>query len=187
MEFAEFDANYVAKLRSGDTVIQQHFTDYFSDLIRLKLRSKLHSREDIEDVKQETFVRVLLVLRREDGLRSAERLGSFVNSVCNHVLMEHYRSGKKNVSTLDDEPEATFVDAKPSPLNELESKDAARIVKKSLAGMPERDRMLLQRVLMEERDKDEVCQELGVNREYLRVLIHRAKQNFKTFYLEKSR
>lgn len=185
MEFAEFDASYIEKLRSGDRPTQEHFVSYFSDLIRLKLRSRLSSREAIEDVRQETFARVLLVLRREDGLRNAERLGVFVNSVCNHVLQECYRSQKKNLSPLDEEPESVYVDVRPSPLNELETRDAARLVQQSLAEMPERDRSLLRSVLMEERDKDEVCAELGVTREYLRVLVHRAKQNFKVFYTSK--
>jgi RNA polymerase sigma-70 factor (ECF subfamily) len=39
-------------------------------------------------------------------------------------------------------------------------------------------------VLLEERDKDEICAEFGVSREYLRVLVHRAKQSFKAFYLK---
>jgi RNA polymerase sigma-70 factor (ECF subfamily) len=39
-------------------------------------------------------------------------------------------------------------------------------------------------VLLEERDKDEVCAELGLSRDYLRVLVHRAKQSFKAWYLK---
>jgi len=39
-------------------------------------------------------------------------------------------------------------------------------------------------VLLEERDKDEVCTELGLSRDYLRVLVHRAKQSFKSWYLK---
>jgi RNA polymerase sigma-70 factor (ECF subfamily) len=40
----------------------------------------------------------------------------------------------------------------------------------------------LQAVFLEERDKDEVCTELGVDRDYLRVLLHRAKGSFRTIY-----
>jgi RNA polymerase sigma-70 factor (ECF subfamily) len=50
--------------------------------------------------------------------------------------------------------------------------------------LPERDRRLLQSVLLEERDKDEVCAEFGISREYLRVLLHRAKHSFKSFYID---
>jgi RNA polymerase sigma-70 factor (ECF subfamily) len=35
---------------------------------------------------------------------------------------------------------------------------------------------------MEEKDKDDVCREMGVNREYLRVLLHRAKQTFRVSF-----
>jgi RNA polymerase sigma-70 factor, ECF subfamily len=183
VEFFAFDSTYFEKLRSGDTPTVEHFVSYFSELIRLKLRSRLSSREAIEDVRQETFTRVFAMLRLEKGLRQADRLGSFVNSVCNHVLLEHYRSNKREESPFEGEPEMTFVDHAPGPLSQLETKDTARVVQQILVALPERDRNLLRAVLMEERDKDEVCAELGVNREYLRVLIHRAKQQFKSFYL----
>jgi RNA polymerase sigma-70 factor (ECF subfamily) len=50
--------------------------------------------------------------------------------------------------------------------------------------LPERDRRLLREVFLEERDKDEVCRDFGVDRDYLRVLLHRAKQSFKSLYLK---
>ena len=92
MEFQAFDATYLDKLRSRDAVTEQHFVDYFSELIALKLRSRLQSPQAIEDVKQETFARMFALLRKEDGVKSGERLGSLVNSICNNVLFEHYRS-----------------------------------------------------------------------------------------------
>ena len=51
-----------------------------------------------------------------------------------------------------------------------------------LAKLPAKDRKLLKAVFFEQRDKDEVCFELGVSREYLRVLLHRAKQQFMAEY-----
>ena len=184
LEFFAFDASYVERLRSGDARIEGHFVNYFSELIRIKLRSRLNSKEAIEDVRQETFMRVLVLLRGEGGLRQPDRLGAFVNSVCNHVLQEHYRSKKRTESTIDDETEATVAGREPSALSLLETKDTERVVRQILNALTERDRRLLQAVLLEERDKDEVCAEFGISREYLRVLVHRAKQSFKSFYIE---
>ncbi len=45
--------------------------------------------------------------------------------------------------------------------------------------------MLLKAVFLDERDRDEVCREFGVDRDYLRVLLHRAKQEFKTEYVKR--
>jgi RNA polymerase sigma-70 factor (ECF subfamily) len=42
----------------------------------------------------------------------------------------------------------------------------------------------LKEVFLEERNKDEVCDEFGVDRNYLRVLLHRAKRNFRALYLK---
>ena len=185
LEFFAFDASYVDKLRSGDAHTEGHFVSYFSELIRLKLRSRLNSKEAIEDVRQETFMRVMVLLRAEDGLRHPERLGPFVNSVCNHVLLEHYRSQKRVTASIDEETESTIPAREPSALSLLETRDTARIVRQILNELTERDRRLLQAVLLEERDKDEVCTEFGISREYLRVLLHRAKQSFKSFYVNR--
>ena len=129
-------------------------------------------------------MRVLALLRGEPGLRQPDRLGSFVNSVCNHVLQEHYRSKKRTESTIDDETESTVAGREPSALRLLEAKDTERVVRRILNELPERERRLLQSVLLEERDKDEVCAEFGISREYLRVLLHRAKHSFKSFYVD---
>jgi RNA polymerase sigma-70 factor, ECF subfamily len=184
LQFTTFDASYLGKLRSGDARTEEHFVTYFSELIRLKLRSRLQSRDAIEDVKQETFVRVLALIRVEGGLRQPDRLGALVNSVCNNVLLEHYRSKSRREDGIDDEPETTFVNREPSALSILEAKDTKRVVRQILNELTERDRRLLQSVLLDERDKDEVCAEFGITREYLRVLVHRAKQSFKSFYLK---
>jgi RNA polymerase sigma-70 factor, ECF subfamily len=185
LQFFAFDAAYLERLQSGDARTEEHFVSYFGELIQLKLRSRLSSREAIEDVRQETFVRVLGLVRSPKGLREPDRLGAFVNSVCNHVLLEHYRSKNKTESFLDSEAEATLVNHDPSALSLLETKDAQRIVHQILKELTDRDRMLLQSVLLEERDKDEVCKQFGITRDYLRVLVHRAKQSFKSFYISR--
>ena len=48
-----------------------------------------------------------------------------------------------------------------------------------------RDRELLRAVFLEEQDKDEVCREFGVDRDYLRVLLHRAKGSFRDMYTKR--
>jgi RNA polymerase sigma-70 factor (ECF subfamily) len=181
VNFATFDASYVNKLRAGDAPTEQHFISYFSELILLKLRSKLRSREQIEDVRQETFSRTLSLIRSEGGLRHAERLGPLVNSICNNVLMEQYRSSNR-VEALEDETAAGLIETRPNALNIAISNDTRKLVRHVLNGLSERDRSLLKAVFLEERDKDEVCGELGVDRDYLRVLLHRAKTSFRVMY-----
>ncbi|PYX40029.1 MAG: hypothetical protein DMG83_27395 [Acidobacteria bacterium] len=183
LQFQAFDAPYVERLRSGDFRTQEHFVAYFSELIQLKLRARLRSPQAIDDVRQETFVRVFAALRSPGGIRQPERLGAFVNSICNNVLLEHYRSSSRSDS-LDDEPQNELPDPAMDVLGAVAAKQMEEKVREILDEMPERDRRILREVFLEERDKDDVCRDFGVDRDYLRVLLHRAKQSFKSLYLK---
>jgi RNA polymerase sigma-70 factor, ECF subfamily len=183
LQFQAFDAPYVERLRSGDFRTQEHFVAYFSELIQLKLRARLRSPQAIEDVRQETFVRVFAALRSPGGIRQPERLGAFVNSICNNVLLEHYRSSSRSDS-LDDEPQNELPDPVMDVLGAVAAKQMEEKVREILDEMSERDRRILREVFLEERDKDDVCRDFGVDRDYLRVLLHRAKQSFKSLYLK---
>jgi RNA polymerase sigma-70 factor, ECF subfamily len=184
LQLAAFDAPYLERLQRGDGVTERHFVDYFGELIRIKLRSRVSSREAIEDVRQETFMRVLALVRANQ-IREPERLGALVNSVCNHVLLEYYRTRRKVGASLDEVPPSSFISPEVAGAGLLEVREAERLVRNILGDLPERDRRLLQSVLLEERDKDEICAELGLTRDYLRVLLHRAKQLFKSNYLSR--
>ena len=55
---------------------------------------------------------------------------------------------------------------------------AGESVREVLAGLPAKDQELLRLLFFEDRDKDAICRELNVDRNYLRVLLHRAKAHF---------
>jgi len=185
LQLQAFDADYLDALRAGEPRTQEHFVCYFTELLQLKLRSRLRSRQAIEDVRQETFARVLAAIRKKDGLRQPERLGPFVNTVCNNVLLEHYRQSSRSDS-LDEEGAPELPAAGASVLDAVQSKQMEQQVREVLGGLPEHDRSLLQAVFLDERDRDDVCREFGVDRDYLRVLLHRAKHVFKGAYLKQS-
>ena len=183
LQFQSFDQSYLDRLRAGDYRAQEHFGVYFSALIQIKLRSRLKSPEAIEDVRQETFARFFVALR--DGrILQPERLGSFVNSICNNVLLEHYRAGSRLDSLDDDEEPRELPGIGIDPLGVLAARETEKKVREILEQLSERDRRLLREVFLEERDKDEVCRDFGVDRDYLRVLLYRAKQSFKSLYLK---
>ena len=184
LEFCSFDADYIDRLGAGDRTTQEHFVGYFTALLQLKLRSRLKSPQAIEDVRQETFVRVLKALGKEGSLRQPERLGAFVNTVCNNVLFEHYRASSRSDS-LDEEGQPELPSTGANALDVVASKQITIKVREVLLDMPMRDRMLLKAVFLDERDRDEVCSEFGVDREYLRVLLYRAKKDFKAEYVKR--
>jgi RNA polymerase sigma-70 factor, ECF subfamily len=186
MEFCSFDQSYVERLRAGDFRTQEHFASYFGALIQIKMRSRIRSAADIEDIRQETFTRVLKALRSEGGIREPEKLGAFVNAICNNVRNEFYRGGLRESTGEEEDLAAEAADPAPDPLQQVMSLHARELVQEVIDELPRRDRNLLREVVLQERDKDEVCEELGVDREYLRVLLHRARMLFKDRYLERT-
>jgi RNA polymerase sigma-70 factor (ECF subfamily) len=173
----DFDQAYVQRLVAGDAEIEQHFAKYFGELLSIKLRSRLRSPAQVDDARQETFKRVLIALKQKGGLQAAAHLGAFVNGVCNNVLLEMYRAGSRTDAMEDDIDIAD--DARPSAESRLiADQDRAR-VQRALAALPEKDKSLLRWLFFEERDKDEVCRELNIDRNHLRVLLHRAKARFR--------
>jgi RNA polymerase sigma-70 factor (ECF subfamily) len=185
MQFRDFDGPYLDRLRSGDPSTEEHFVAYFGELIRMKVGRRLHSTAALEDVQQETFARVLWVLT-EGRIQQPERLGAFVHSVCGNVLREHCRSAWREVATDDG-----FVDDIADPAlgacDAIATRQMQAEVREVLDELSERDRRLMKALFLEERDKDEVCRDFGVDREHLRVLIHRAKQSFKSHYVQATR
>ena len=180
MEFFTFSKEYVELLRQGDPVTEQHFVAYFEQLLRIKLRSRMLASDKVEDLRQETFIRVIAAVRKDGGVRQPERFGAFVNSICKNVLLEYYRSAAK-----DHPVEETRMDI-PDKVLDLEgtlvTKQSAEQVRRILDAMPKRDRDLLRAIFLEDKEKDAVCREFGVDREYLRVLVYRAKDKFKALY-----
>ena len=183
VELFAFTREYVERLREGDPSTEQHFVAYFDQLLRIKLRARMFASETVEDLRQETYIRVLVTLRK-DGVRQPERFGAFVNGICNHVIQEFYRASSKT-SPWDD----TYLELPDHAVDTeglLISRQMKGRVRQVIEELPKKDRDLLCAYFIQEKDKDEVCIQFGVNRDYFRVLLHRAKDKFRVLY-EKDR
>jgi len=182
MERQEFDAEYVSRLTEGDASVEGHFTAYFSEFLRIKLRRRGWSSDEIDDISQETFLRVLQVLRQKQGLEHPERLGAFVNSVCNNVMLEFSKARARHpfCEAAENDPIDHTIDMDGT----LVAEENKRIVRLILGELPDADRKLLKMVFFEEADRGEVCRIMDVDRGYLRVLLHRALTRFKDLATE---
>jgi RNA polymerase sigma-70 factor (ECF subfamily) len=173
----QFDAAYLERLRAGDLDTEHHFAAYFGALVLVKLRRRLRSRHLIEDIRQETFLRVLAVLRSPEGIRDPRTLGSFVNSVCNNVVRELLRKeGRDDAQAMDGSPRQA---PDPDPEDSLINKETEVLVRRVIRSLPDRDQALLRALFLNEEGRDQICTQFGVDRGYLRVLLHRAKNQFR--------
>lgn len=178
MQFQSFDEEYLRKLKEGDTAVEAHFAQYFGELIYLKLRRRLCSRQLLEDIRQETLSRVLTAIREHNDLEDARKFGAFVSGVCHYVTVEFLREAERGRQKLGDHD----VEDREPKVKEFSERNLAYRV---LGDLPERDSDLLEKILFKGVTEGELCRQYQVDARYLRLLLRRAKARFRSAYIER--
>lgn len=176
-ESVRFDAAYLDRLRAGDQETQRHFCDYFGMLLQIKLANGARSWQMLQDVRQETLLRVLQAVQ-EGKINQPAGLGAFVWTTSNYVLWQFRRAEDRYQPGGGGTPEPA--DERMEIERELIRADLQREVHEILGELSDKDRNILRQLLLEGRNKQEFGDELGVTPEYLRVLLHRAKERFRS-------
>jgi RNA polymerase sigma-70 factor (ECF subfamily) len=183
VDFYSFDEEYLRRLGAHDPATEAHFVAYFSERLKITLRARGVDAVTIEDVRQETFCRVWVGIQ-SGSVKNPLGFGAYVHSICKNVLSENRRVDHRN---QHDSLESTDVIDGQLGLEELlQRRQNGTRVRAILAELPERDRHLLQARFFEDRDNQEVCDDFGVDRDYLRVLFHRAINRFGDLYKKRT-
>lgn len=169
-----FDSDYLDALRQGDPATEAHFVDHFSAILLRTLRRKVRSADQVREVRQETFLRVLAAVRSGRGVQKPERFEVFVMGVCNNVVRETYREQNRcmALSDLEEEPAAAF----PSAYTLVLAEQTRGKVRQMLSQLNVNRQTVMEAIFLDEQSKDELCSRLGITRSYLRVLLWRAKK-----------
>jgi RNA polymerase sigma-70 factor, ECF subfamily len=175
VDLNSFDAEYLERLSAGDPAVEQHFAQYFGELLLIVLRARQFRRETIHDIRQETLFRVLKAVRAKE-VRDPRCLRGYVHSVCKNVIREFGRADWRTSIRAEDCPEPA--DERADSERELVTKQMQELVREVIAEMPLKDRKLLSAVLAE-KSSAEICREFGVDANYLRVKMHRAREKFR--------
>ena len=183
VDFYSFDEEYLRRLGARDPATEAHFVAYFSERLRITLRARGVDATTIEDVRQETFCRVWVAVQ-SGSVNNPSGFGSYVHSVCKNVLSENRRFDYRH---QHDPLDSTDVADEQLGLDEMiQRREHGALVRAILSELPERDRDILYARFFEERDNDDVCDDFGVDRDYLRVLLHRAINKFAERYKKKT-
>lgn len=145
------------------------------------LRKELRDFALADDLCNETFRIVLERLRREP-LDDPSRVESYLAQTARNLVIAHRRKAERqrtetgHQATLD-----TTAAADADPALILQSRSRATAIRKVLGEIPlVRDREILVRVYLYDQDKEQVCRELGIGAAHFNLVIHRAKERFRT-------
>lgn len=168
----------VEKIRQGDAAAEAALYEKFSQRIYFLAVSELHSKDDAEDIRAETFLRVIQALR-EGKLRSADSLPSFIVGFALNIIREHVRQRYKMDSLEDYEYdvasegslEDVFLDA-----------DTSRSIEEAVKKLKPREQEFLRLYYYEELSKEEISARLGIKEDRLRLIKSRTLQAFREIY-----
>lgn len=178
MNYFSFDDDYVRRLVASDPVVETHFFHYFRGRLLMKLRKSVSPPSEAEDLCQRIFLIAVIALRDGRGPDDNRKLGGWMTGIARNLVSEWYRAPKPDQLDPD---ERDFASDKNLELDMI-TLERVDIVRKTVDSMSPRDAEILRAVFLEERDRDEICRQYGIDREYLRVLIHRALKRFKELY-----
>lgn len=176
IHFYQFTGSYLEALEKGDPETELHFLTYFTPLLERRLRKWLRTPDQVQDGTQETFARVIRIVRSHKGVRHPERFGAFVIALCTNVAREIRRQEQKFIA-LDELPVAATGNSR-NFARTSSAAEARVVVAQILERMPSFDRRLLKAIFLDEEDRPQLCRHFGITKGHLNVLVHRAKRRF---------
>ncbi len=172
-----FEAELVAKLQRGQTDAEAElYSKYFARVYYLALR-QTRSPQDAEDVRAETFVRVLEAIRG-NHLRSASSVAAFILGTTRNVLHEFMRRLQTENTDQSRVPAASVASHEQLLLNS----DVRSAIKQTIARLKPRERELLRLYYYEELPRNEIARRTGIAEERVRLVKSRALKHFREIY-----
>jgi RNA polymerase sigma-70 factor, ECF subfamily len=172
------DGELATNVERGDSLAESALYQKYSERVLFLALSELHSRADAEDVRAETFIRVIQALR-QGKVRKPESLSSFIVGIALNVVREHRRRSNATESLTDRESE--FPGAG-SPESVFLDKEVARSIQQITTQLGPREQNFLRLYYYEELSNEEIAQQLGIKTERLRLIKSRTLKKFREIY-----
>ena len=171
-----YDTDFLARLRRRDPETCTWFVFAFTPILEAKLRYKFRDHGTIEDLRNDTFYRVLILVD-QNRVREPAQFGSFVRGVCENVAHEHIRNRKET----DGWPEG-FDPLDPVPaISELLADNELRaLLRADLRKLPDEEEELITEIYFREGDRKRMARERGLSVTGLNVKLCRALKRLRT-------
>src|SRR5262245_45446052 len=167
-------AGLVEGIQNGQPESEAALYEAFSRKVFYVALRGTKSTQDADDVRAETFLRVLQAIRAKQ-LRSAASLPSFILGVTRNVLNELYAHRRHGT---DVSPEDADLSA-PSHERFFLDREVERSVRETLESLKPRDRAVLRMCFYDELPTDEIARRAGIAPDRVRLVKSRALKRFR--------
>jgi RNA polymerase sigma factor (sigma-70 family) len=172
------DTELVANIQNGRSDAEAALYERYAAKVYYFALRESRSPHDAEDVRAETFLRVLQAIRC-NAVRSPEAVASFILGTTRNVLHELYSRRKQAGATKEPQPEDL---ATPSHEEHFLDSEVQQAVERTIIRLKPRDRDLLRMHFYEELPTVEIARRSGIAPERVRLVKSRALKRFREFY-----
>jgi RNA polymerase sigma-70 factor, ECF subfamily len=175
---ASSDIDLVARIQAGDKNAEAELFERYGPRLYYLALSRPHSMADADDLRSETFLRVLSAIRNQQ-LRSPAALARFMLRTLDNVALEAIRRESQAArlpAQLMDDPRANveqhFLD-----------EGVKEAIEWTLRRLKPRERDFLHLYYYEELSKEEIAERIGIAGERVRLVKSRALKSFRERFL----
>lgn len=175
---ARTDTELVANIQAGQSEWEAALYEKYSARVYYLALRESKSPPDAEDIRAETFLRVLQAIRGNQ-LRSAESLAAFIVGVSRNVLREFYARRRQAGQVV--EPDANALSS-PSHEGAFLDQQISLAVQKTIERLKPRERAVLRMCFFEELPTEEIARRVDIPPERVRLVKSRALKRFREIH-----
>jgi len=168
---------WIRKAKTGDVGSYQEIYEVFARKVLNFIYRMVNSREEAEDLTQETFVAVYQKLRT---LKDNSRFEPWLFRIARNFVYQRYRTrppATVSVDALDEDgrPEAQVADSRKNPDEAFQSGELEDVVAEAIADLPEKYREVFVLSALQGLSYQQIAHIVGHSLPSVKTDIHRAR------------
>ncbi|MBE5316758.1 MAG: sigma-70 family RNA polymerase sigma factor [Xanthomonadales bacterium] len=170
----------VQAIAAGSSAAERSFIERYGRGVRaLVVRACRPGDPVVDDIVQDVLLTVLGRLR-QGALKDPNALPAYLQATIAHATRGEYRRRHLRGEPVDSEWLEALPAPGPGPAECLHQQHLQRALSALMETLPvARDRAVLRGFYIEERDRDELCAELGIDEPHFRRVLHRARERLR--------
>ena len=168
----------IASIQNGQSDSETALYEKYSARVYYLALKETRSQHDAEDVRAETFLRVLQAIRGNQ-IRSAEALGAFVLGVTRNVLRELYAKRRQGGDAIPAEEAGLAIPSHEQVYLDQEIRSA---MQRTIERLRPREQLVLRLLIYEELPSEEVARRADIAPERVRLIKSRALKHFREIH-----
>ena len=177
------DQHYINKVLQGDNTAFAILVDRYKDLIYTLALRMVKSREEAEEVSQDTFLKVFKSLSKFKG---DSKFSTWIYRVGYNTCLDRLKKNKREHQTVAiDEFTEHQIKTLDNALDNMELEERKQAIQDCLQLLPSKDAYLITLYYFEELSLEEISKIIGVAANNVKVKLFRSRKKLATILKER--